>query len=51
MRWMNRERVPDQMDMPNVFVATDGAVEPNDFYDLPPLPEGAAEPDAAQEAA
>lgn len=35
-------RVPRKSPMARIYLATGGQVTPNDFYDLPPLPECAA---------
>ena len=36
-RYETGARVPGPEDMVRIYVATSGAVEPNDFYDLPDL--------------
>lgn len=35
VRWENGERDPDRAAKERIFLATRGAVEPNDFYDMP----------------
>ncbi|MBY2927438.1 helix-turn-helix transcriptional regulator [Sphingomonadales bacterium 56] len=35
--WEKRKRIPGQATMTDLYALTDGAVSPNDFYDLPPL--------------
>lgn len=42
--WEKRKRIPGQAIMADLYSITDGAVTPNDFYDLPKLD---AERDAA----
>lgn len=42
-RYLDGSRKPDGETMAAIYAATGGAVTPNDFYDLPPLPEGVAE--------
>lgn len=37
-RYARGQRIPDDQIMPLIFLATDGAVSPNDFYNLPPKP-------------
>tara|TARA_R110002012_G_scaffold246553_2_gene422107 strand:+ start:277 stop:483 length:207 start_codon:yes stop_codon:yes gene_type:complete len=33
-KWIGRQRIPRYKDMRIIYVATDGKVTPNDFYDL-----------------
>lgn len=35
---INRKTIPLKENVEAIYVATNGAVEPNDFYDLPALP-------------
>ena len=36
-RYENGTRMPEPETMRTIYTVTDGAVQPNDFYDLPPL--------------
>lgn len=40
--WRRRERVPGKEDVAAIYRYTDGAVTPNDWYDLPELDADAA---------
>jgi hypothetical protein len=44
---MNKGIVPKRDTVVAIYVETAGAVEPNDFYDLPALPAPAEAPEAA----
>lgn len=35
VRWENGSRDPDALAKQRIFIVTRGAVEPNDFYDVP----------------
>ncbi len=37
--WATGERIPRKNVMGGIVIATDGATQPNDFYDLPTKPE------------
>jgi DNA-binding transcriptional regulator YiaG len=37
-KWIKRDRLPGPESMKAIFKVTKGAVQPNDFYDLPKLP-------------
>ena len=39
-RYESGQRIPSRQHMARIYLATGGAVAPNDFYDLPALPEG-----------
>lgn len=41
-------RLPDEAGMVEVYRLTGGQVTPNDFYELPPLPEAAANGEARE---
>ncbi len=34
-KWLRGERIPQKEVMERIFVATDGKVRPDDFYDIP----------------
>lgn len=36
-RYCNERRIPEAETMRRIYLVTQGAVEPNDFYDLPEL--------------
>lgn len=42
-RWCHGTHVPGPEDVAAIYLATGGRVTPNDFYDLPPLPNGRAQ--------
>lgn len=42
------DRIPRPPIMAKIYLATNGAVQPNDFYDLPPLPAADPIPQAAR---
>lgn len=50
-RWEAGIAVPRRHQMIRVYVETKGAVTPNDFYDLPPLPALPARAELPQEIA
>jgi len=37
-RWRRGERIPNRDEMTRIYVWSNGAVQPNDFHDLPNLP-------------
>lgn len=41
-RYVNGDRIPDRVTMPLIVTATDGAVTPNDFFDLSAAEQAAA---------
>lgn len=46
-RYVEGARIPSEEQMRAIFRVTGGAVTPNDFYDLPPLPTDDAREEAA----